>query len=185
MSRRPIWTAVALSVLLTFGGSTAPLPGAPINGKTILAPNPAVDWVIARARDSIHSRLELSNEQWLAIHEILDEHAGVLWEEILAAKEARQDLVERLRAEALDTEAILQSHSEVAETELRLLLHLAVIFQEARQHLTPAQLAEVDRIVEEVWEGAELRLADLERVFADGELLGRKWRKRAGKAAAD
>ena len=185
MSRRWVGLGVAMVTLLMVGALDSSVSAAPIHGKRILAPNPAVDWVIARARDSILARLELSNEQWLAIHQILDEHSKSLWDEIVAAKNARQELVDEIRAEDLDVDAIRRSHAKVSETELQLLLHLAAVFQEAREHLTPAQLTEIDRIVEEVWEGAELRMADLEESFASGDLLGKKWSKKAGKAQAD
>ena len=69
----------------------------------------------------------------------------------------------------------------MAETELRLLIHTAALVQEVRQYLTPEQLAEVDLLIDEFRQGAELRFDDLEKVFANGELLGRKWRRRAFK----
>ena len=185
MSRRWVGLGIALVTLLMIGSSDSSVSAAPIHGKKILAPNPAIDWVIAKARDSILRRLELSNDQWLAIHQILDEHSESLWDEIVAAKEARRDLVDQIRAEDLDAEAIELSHTRVAETELQLLIHTAVVLQEVKQHLTPAQLAEIDLIVEEVFEGAKLRFEDLEKTFASGDLLGRKWRKRANKAVAD
>ena len=183
-SMRRTRTCFILLATMMIGFLAVPVAAAPIHGKKILAPNPATDWLLAKVRDSILKRLDLTDEQLWSIHEVFDDHRDVLWDELEMAKGARLSLVDQMREVDLDTAAIRRAHAEVAETELQLLLHTAVVLQEINEYLTPEQLAEVDLLVEEFWEGAELRFADLEEVFANGELLGKKWRARASRSEA-
>lgn len=161
------------------------LEAAPLDGKKLLEPNPVTDWVAARVRDGVIKRLELSGSQLAAIHHVVDVHQDDLLADATAVKDARMLLMEQVRAESLDVEAVERVHAEVAGAELQLWIRTGTILQEMRQILTPEQLQEAETLVEELREGAELRFDDLETKFANGELLGKKWLARAAQASAN
>ena len=152
------------------------LNAAPINGRKLLEPNPATDWLAAKIRDSIIKRLELTDGQLGSIHGMIDVHRDELLAEVTAVKEARMTLMDQVRAEEFDAEAITEAHARVAETELQLTIHTGIVLQEVRQILTPDQRAEAALLVEELREGAELRFDDFEEKLSTGALLGKKWR---------
>lgn len=161
------------------------LEAAPLDGKKLLGPNPVTDWVAARIRDGVFKRLELSGSQLVAIQNVIDDHREDLWADAAAIKVARMQLVDQVRAEQLDVEALQRVHAQAAEAELQLWIRTGRVLHDLRQILTPAQREEADLLVEELREGAELRFDDLERKFARGELLGKKWSARASKASAN
>lgn len=173
-------TAIASLALLPAG-----LGAAPLDGKKLLEPNPVTDWVAARIRDGVIKRLDLSNSQLASIHQVIDRHRDDLLTDATAVKEARMFLLNQVRSEQLDVEAIRRAHAEASAAELELWIRAGGILQEVRQILTPEQRREAELLVEELWEGAELRFDDLETKFANGELLGKKWLARAAKASAD
>lgn len=152
------------------------LSAAPINGRKLLEPNAATDWLAAKIRDSIIKRLELTDTQLASIHDMIDVHRDVLLAEVTSVKEARMTLMDQIRAEEFDAEAITRAHTKVAEVELQLMVHTGIVLQDVRQVLTPEQRAEATLLVEELREGAELRFDDFEEKFSTGALLGKKWR---------
>ena len=180
---------VTLLYVVTAIASLALLPptlgAAPLDGRKLLEPNPVTDWVAAKIRDGIIKRLDLSGSQLASIQDVIDKHREDLLADAIAVKEARMTLMNEVRAEELEVEAIRRAHADASAAELELWLRAGGILQEMRPILTPEQRQEAELLVEELLESAELRFDDLESKFAAGELLGKKWLARAAKASSD
>ena len=92
---------------------------APLDGTRLLEPNPVTDWVAARIRDGVIKRLDLSDSQLASLHSVIDTHRETLLADAVAVKEARMLLVEKVRAQELDLEAVKTAHQQASEAELR------------------------------------------------------------------
>ena len=148
------------------------LSGGKLDGRRVLGPNPISDWFGQRIRDGVVRRLGLSEQQLEEIRTSVDAHREPLLDELGRLKDARMALMDQIRAETYDEQAIRRAYQVVSQYELDLVLHTGVTLQEVRTHLTPEQRQEATALVEELKEGAEARYSDFEQRFASGDFLG-------------
>lgn len=163
--------AVAILLLLMVPGL---LSAGEFSPKRYIEPNPVSNLFTRMIRNGVINRLQLTDEQLLLIGRTMDPHRDQFLAELAAVKQARGSLLDALRTDPYDPEAVRLAYDAVAAVESELVVHAGAVAREVQKLLGPEQLEEVNEMIEETRDAIDVRFLDFSEDFAAGELLGTK-----------
>lgn len=131
----------------------------PFKARRTLEPHPVFGWLADRVRATILERIELSEEQLDRIRLVLNGHRRRLLDESHDLETARIAVMDRVRSDDFDAEALRRSHAAASAAELELALDTAEVLREIKSVLTPQQRAAASAVFDELAEGAEQRFS--------------------------